>query len=105
MMNIQDKEEMKIILTPRAQEFLQHAGTNAISIEAIEIQQCCIPLTVPPVVRKGSPHKPEKFVLLQSDGYSIYFDKDLRYRPQITIDTKGIGFMKGLQISDWEIRY
>ena len=96
---------IKVTLTPRARDYLAKAGKTELHIDAVEIQECCIPLVAPPVVHKGTPRKPEKYYRLQADGYTIYYDRDLIQRPEITIDASGLGFARTLKITDWEIRY
>lgn len=96
---------MKINLTSKAKEFLQKSGKNELYIEAVEIQQCCIPLSAPPSVHKGRPLKPEKFQQFESDGFSVFYDRNLMEKPEIVIGIQGFGFLKTLAVTNWEIRY
>lgn len=103
-MEIQN-QAMTFSFTPKAKEFLLQKQPPVLHIEAVEINQCCIPLVTPPQVRRGAPYKPEKFIPIEAEGITIYYDRELPKRPQITIDLQGVGFIKGLKISDWQIRY
>jgi len=104
-MPIEVKPEIKINITPRAKEYLERTGSKELYIELVEIKQCCIPLAAPPDVRKGRPAKPENFLKLEADGFTVYYDRSLIRRPEITIDVQGFGIFKGLVITDWEIRF
>ena len=96
---------MQINITNRAKEFLRKTKKDDLHIELIEIQQCCIPLSVPPVVRKGRPHKPDMFDKFEVNGITVYYDRRLALKSDITVDAQGIGFFKGLIVADWEIKY
>lgn len=97
--------DIKFNVTQKAKDFLQKAGKTELYVEAVDIQQCCIPLVVPPTVRKGRPYKPEKFDVFDIEGITIYYDRNLIRKPEVTIDAQGIGFAKGLKVSNWEIKY
>lgn len=96
--------EVNIVITPRTQEYLKKSNCQEIMIDAINVDSCCIPIIAPPEVRKGMPMKPERYRLIEKEGISIYYEKVLPLRPQITIDTQGFGFIKTLRIADWEIK-
>ena len=96
---------MQINMTDKALEFLRKTNKNELYIELIEIQQCCIPLVVPPAVRKGPPPKPDMFHKFEVNGITVYYDRRLIVKTEITIDAQGIGFVKGLIVADWEIKY
>lgn len=96
---------VNIVITPKAQEYLKKTNCTEISIESIEISQCCIPVVAPPEVRKGKPIKPENFLLIEKDGLAIYYQRELPKRPQVTIDLQGFGFIKLLKLVDWEIKF
>ena len=96
---------MKINLTQKAMEFLDKANKHELYIENIDVVQCCIPLASPPIVRKGSPCKPEDFVVFNVDEITVYYDRDLRIKTEITIDAQGLWVSKGLYVSDWVIKY
>lgn len=97
--------EVNIVITPRTQEYLKKSNCQDIMIDAIDISSCCIPVVAPPDVRKGIPTKPERYRLIEKEGISIYYEKVLPLRSQITIDTQGFGFIKMLKIADWEIKF
>jgi len=105
LMETTAKPSITVNLTQRARDYLAKAGTTELHINAVEIQECCIPLVAPPTVHKGAPLKPERYHRLQVDGYTVYYDRDLIQRPDITIDASGLSFARGLKITDWEIRY
>lgn len=96
---------VNIVITSRAQEYLKKKNYQDITIEEIDISSCCIPVVAPPDVRKGSPAKPERYILLEKDGLSIYYSKGLPLKDRITIDALGFGFIKILKIADWEVRF
>jgi len=96
---------MQINMTDKALEFLRKTNTNELYIELIEIQQCCITLVTPPVVRKGAPNKPDMFHKFVVNGITVYYDRRLILKTGITVEAQGISFMKGLIVSDWEIKY
>ncbi|MHB1654197.1 MAG: CC/Se motif family (seleno)protein [Desulfitobacteriaceae bacterium] len=93
----------KAVLTVKAQEYLNRAGVQNLYVEQVNIQQCCIPLISPPVVRKGIPLKPANFITSEYEGYTIYFAKNLQWPPVFTIDTQNFGIAKTLVIKDWRI--
>jgi len=96
---------MQINITNQAMDFLRKTNKSELYIEHIEIEQCCIPLIVPPIVRKGLPRKPDMFQTFEVNGITVYYDRRLMLKTKITVDTQGFGFVKGLIISDWEIKY
>lgn len=96
---------VNIVITPRALEYLEKNNDKDITIDAIDISSCCIPVLAPPDVRKGRPMKPERYHVIEKDGLSIYYSKGLPLRPQVTIDIQGFGFIKLLKIADWEVRF
>ncbi|TGE33672.1 CC/Se motif family (seleno)protein [Desulfosporosinus sp. Sb-LF] len=96
---------IKFNFTQKAKEFLQKANKSALHIETMVVTQCCIPLSIPPTVRKGIPHKPENFHVFNVDGITVYYDRNLILKPEVTIDVRGLGFAKGLIVSDWVIKY
>lgn len=96
---------MKINITQRAMEFLEKANKHELYIEHMVITQCCIPLATPPTVRKGSPRKPENYYVFNVDGITVYYDRNLITKSEVTIDAQGVGFVKGLFVSDWVIKY
>ena len=104
-MDLNLKTGMRIIITPKALELLQKANKREFYIERLVITQCCIPLATPPTVRKGSPRKPDDFYIINVDGITVYYDRNLISKPEVTIDAQGTGFIKGLYVSDWVIKY
>ncbi len=96
---------VNIVITTRAQEYLKKNNCQVITIEEIDISSCCIPVAAPPDVRKGSPAKPERYILLEKDGLSLYYSKGLPLRDKITIDVQGFGFIKILKIADWVVKF
>lgn len=96
---------MKINITRKAMEFLQKANKQEFYIERLVVTQCCIPLATPPTVRKGVPRKPENFYVFNVDGITVYYDRNLINKKEITVDIQGLGFIKGLHITDWIIKY
>jgi len=96
---------MKINITQKAMEFLQKANKHEFYIEHVAVTECCIPLASPPIVRKGSPHKTENFHVFDVDGITVYYDRNLTQKTEITIDTQGPGFIKWLLVTDWVIKY
>jgi hypothetical protein len=96
---------MKINITPKAIEFLQKANKHELYIENLVVTQCCIPLATPPTVRKGSPRKPENFFVYDVDGITVYYDRNLIRKTEITVDAQGLWFSKGLLVTDWVIKY
>jgi len=104
-MDLKLKSSMKINITQKAMKSLQKSNEHEFYIEHIEVAQCCIPLASLPIVRKGSPHKPENFFVFEVDGITVYYDRNLTKKPEITVDTQGLWFSKGLVVSDWVIRY
>jgi len=104
-MDLNLKTSMKINITQKAIEFLQKANKHEFYIENIVVTQCCIPLATPPTVRKGAPRKPENFHVFDVNGITVYYDRNLINKSEITIDAQGVGFIKGLFVSDWVIKY
>jgi len=96
---------MKINITQKAMEILQRAKKIELYIERFIVSDCCVPLSTPPSVRKGRPRKPENFYAFDVDGIIVYYDRNLISKSELTIDAQGVGFIKGLIISDWVIRY
>lgn len=96
---------MKINITQKAMKFLQKAKKSRFYIKRVVVTQCCIPLSTPPTVRKGSPRKLENFHEYNVDGITIYYDRDLIWKPELTIDTQGLGWYERLFVSDWVIKY
>jgi len=96
---------MNINITQKAIKFLQKVKKNKLYIKRVVVSQCCIPLSTPPTVRKGSPRKLGNFYEFIVEGITIYYDRDLIKKPELTIDTQGLGFSERLIISDWIIRY
>lgn len=103
-MNLNHKT-MKINITQKAMEILQRAKKIELYIERFIVSDCCVPLSTPPSVRKGRPRKPENFYAFDVDGIIVYYDRNLISKSELTIDAQGVGFIKGLIISDWVIRY
>ena len=104
-MDLNLKTSMKINITQKARESLQKSNKQALYIEHIDVSQCCIPLASPPIVRKGSPRRPENFFVFEVDGITVYYDRDLTRKTEITVDTQGLWFSNGLVVSDWVIKY
>ena len=96
---------MKINITKKALEFLRKANKQEFYIERLVVTQCCIPISTPPTVRKGDPRKPENFYVFNVDGITVYYDRNLIQKTEITIDAQGTGFTKGLLVTDWVIKY
>ena len=97
--------KMKINITQRAMEFLQKSKKVELYVENIVVSQCCIPLSTPPTVRKGRPRKPEDFYPYDVEGITVYYDRNLINKSELTIDAQGFGFVRGLFVSDWVIKY
>ena len=104
-MDLNLKPNMTINITRKAMEFLEKANKHELYIENIDVAQCCIPLASPPMVRKGSPRKPEDFLMFDVDGTAVYYDRNLRLKTEITVDAQGLWITRGLFISDWVIKY
>lgn len=96
---------MKINITQKAMEFLQKANKQEFYIERLVVTQCCIPLATPPTVRKGGPRRPDNFYVFDVDGITVYYDRNLIQKREITIDVQGLGLSKGLHVTDWVIKY
>lgn len=96
---------MKINITQKAIEFLEKAKKQEFYIERLVVTQCCIPLVTPPTVRKGGPRKPENFYVFNVDEITVYYDRNLIQKKEITVDVQSLGFNKGLHITDWVIKY
>lgn len=94
---------MKINITAQAMQFLQNAQKRELHIERFVVTDCCVPLSTPPAIRKGRPRKVENFHTFEVDGITVYYDRDLIPKSEITIDIQGHGFIKGLNITDWLI--
>lgn len=105
MDNVNLNIKTNIQLTPKAKEFLEKVGERELYIESVDIDHCCMPITAPPIVRKGKPLMPEKFEVIDADGYSVYYDRSLSHRPQVTVDVEGFSFTKRLGVTGWEIRF
>ncbi|KGK87073.1 hypothetical protein DP73_14700 [Desulfosporosinus sp. HMP52] len=103
--NLITSKNMIINITQNALKFLQKAKKNKLYIKRLVVTQCCIPLSTPPTVRKGSPRKPENYYQFNTDGITVFYDRDLIHKSQLTIDTEGFGFSERLMISDWIIKY
>ena len=103
--NLEKMMTMNINITQKAMNFLQKAKKNKLYIKRVVVTQCCIPLSTPPAVRKGSPRKLENFYEFNVEGITIYYDRDLIRKSELTIDTQKQGFSERLMISDWIIRY
>lgn len=104
-LNLKTNMSMKINITQKAMDFLQKANKQDLYIERLVVTQCCIPLATPPTVRKGSPRKPDDFYAINVDGITVYYDRNLITKSVVTIDAQGVGFIKGLFVSDWVIKY
>ncbi|HVJ49467.1 CC/Se motif family (seleno)protein [Desulfitobacterium sp.] len=96
-------QAISFTFTPKAKEYLLQKPPVSVYIEDMTLEACCIPIVSPPQVRRGTPLKPEKFISLEADGITIYYDRFLPKRPEITIELFGVGFLKGLRIADWKI--
>lgn len=104
-MDLDLKPNMKINITQKAMEFLQKANKREFYIERFVVSQCCIPLSTPPTVRKGGSRKLENFYVFDVDGITVYYDRNLIQKKEITVDAQGSGFSKVLQVTDWVIKY
>lgn len=96
-------QAISFTFTPKAKEFLQQKQSTSVHIENMCLDACCIPVVSPPQVRRGTPLKPEQFIPMVAEGITIYYDRFLPKRPEITIELFGIGFLKMLRVADWEI--
>jgi len=103
--NLELKTNTKINITQKALEFLQKSNKIELYIERLVVTQCCIPLSTPPTVRKGCPSKPEDFHRYAVDNITVYYDRNLIWKKELTIDTHRFGFFKELIITDWVIKY
>lgn len=103
--NLKTIMNMNINITQKAMKFLQKAKKNKLYIKRVVVTQCCIPISTPPTVRKGSPRKPENFYEHNINGIIVYYDRDLIRKPELTIDTQGQGLFEHLIVIDWVIRY
>lgn len=103
--NLKTSMNMNFNITQKAMKFLQKAKKNKLYIKRVVVTQCCIPLSTPPTVRKGSPRKPENFHEYNVDGITVYYDRDLISKSELTIDAQGQGFSERLIVTDWAIRY
>lgn len=104
-LDLKSNMKMKINITQKAKEFLQRAKKIELYIERLVVSECCIPLSTPPSVHKGSPRKPEDFYAYDVEGITVYYDRNLINKPELTIDVQGFGFAKGLYVSNWVIKY
>lgn len=104
-LNLKMNMSMKITITQKAMDFLQKANKQDFYVERVVVTQCCIPLATPPTVRKGSPRNPDDFYIIDVDGITVYYDRNLITKPEVTIDAQGVGFLTGLFVSDWVIKY
>lgn len=104
-MDLNLKTIIKINITKQAMEFLQKTNKQELYIERLVVTQCCIPIATPPTVRKGAPRKPENFYAFEVDGITVYYDRNLIHKTEITVDAQGAGFSKGLLLTDWVIKY
>lgn len=104
-LDLKSNMKMKINITQKAKKFLQKAKKIELYVERIVVSECCIPLSTPPSVRKGCPRRPEDFYAYDVEGITVYYDRNLINKPELTIDAQGLGFIKGLYVSDWVIRY
>lgn len=104
-MDLNLKTSMKINITQKAMEFLQKANKHEFYLERLVVTQCCIPLATPPAVRKGSPRKPEDFFMFDVEGITVYYDRNLVRKTEITVDVQGLWLSKGLLVTDWVIKY
>ncbi|HBV87783.1 CC/Se motif family (seleno)protein [Desulfosporosinus sp.] len=96
---------MTINITQKALKFLQKAKKKKLYIKRLVVTQCCIPISTPPTVRKGSPRKLDDYYQFNVNGITVYYDRNLIRKPELTIDTQGLGFYERLVVSDWVIRY
>jgi hypothetical protein len=104
-MDIIVQPEVNIVFTSKVKEYLEKNNIKEITMEAIDISSCCIPVVAPPDVRKGAPREPKQYLLIEKDGVNIYYQRNLPIRPQVTIDIQRFGFIKALKINDWEIKF
>lgn len=104
-LDLKSNMKMKINITQKAKDFLQKAKKIELYVERLVVSECCIPLSTPPSVRKGRPRKPEDFYPYEVEGITVYYDRNLINKPELTIDAQGFGFVKGLFVSDWVIKY
>jgi len=103
--NLKTSMSMNINITQKAIKFLQNSKKSTLYIKRIVVTQCCIPLSTPPTVRKGTPRKSENFHMYNTNGITVYYDRDLIRKREVTIDTEGLGLSERLIVSDWVIRY
>lgn len=104
-MDLNLNTNMKINITQKALELLQKANEHEFCIERLVVTQCCIPIATPPTVNKGSPRRPDDFHLFNVDGITVYYDRNLIRKTEITVDVQLSGFSKELVVTDWVIKY
>lgn len=97
-MDLNRNTGIKINITQKALEFLQKSQKTEVYIERFDVTDCCVPLSNPPVVRKGRPRKPENFHVYYAKGITVYYDRNLIWKPQITIDIQGTGWLTRLVV-------
>ncbi len=93
----------EVVLTDRAQAYLRRGGVQNLYVEDANVQQCCIPLIAPPVVHKGIPPKPENFIPLEANGWTIYYEKNLLGPKTFTIDIQSYVIAKTLIVKGWRV--
>ena len=93
-----------ISLTDAAQNYLRRGRVKNLYIADANIQQCCIPLIAPPVVHKGLPSKPEDFVPIEADGFTVYYEKTLLGPREFAIDLQNYLIGKTLVVKDWRVK-
>lgn len=91
--------------TSRAQELIAKQGIKEITVNPVDINSCCIPVVAPPDVHKGKPKDLDQYDCFEHDGLYIFYNRTLTHPPEVTFDTQGFSFMKGLKITDWEINF
>lgn len=97
--------EIQFEFTERAKEYLAKQGIQEITIKPVEINSCCIPVVAPPEVHRGGPKNLRDYQTYDWEGLRINYYSALAHPPKVSIDTQGFGFMKGLKITNWEIRF
>lgn len=93
----------EVQISDAAQTYLRRGGVKNLYVADANVQQCCIPLIAPPVVHKGVPAKPENFVPLEADGWTVYYERNLLGPKTFTIDVQSYVVAKTLVVKGWRV--
>ncbi|MEA4901924.1 CC/Se motif family (seleno)protein [Desulfitobacterium sp.] len=99
------KPMISLKFTPEAKDFLFQKKVDSIHIISMDLDACCIPVVSPPAVRRGAPHNSERFITMDADGITVYYDRCLPKRAEIIIELSVVGFFKNLRVANWRIKF